>query len=59
MPELIFTTDSHLTNASEVRELHASSEHNIIRCVLNFETKARKRSLLIPDYRKANLTDLR
>lgn len=57
--DLVLTNKNDLILTWEVGEPLASSNHNIVRCVLNIEKKAEAHFLLIPSYRKTNFSNLK
>ncbi|MEJ1594515.1 hypothetical protein SMA75_25880, partial [Escherichia coli] len=57
--DVILATDPDLINTCEVGEILANSDHKIIRCKINCEVDVKENKLLVPNYKKGNISGLK
>ena len=57
--DLVLATDDELINKCEVGEVLANSDHKIIRCEINCEVDVKENTLLVPNYKRGNIGQLK
>ena len=57
--DLVFTNDCDLIHTCEVGEPLSNSDHNIVRIKLNLQISTRENVLLVPNYKKANFSNIK
>ena len=57
--DIILASDSDLIYACEVGEILSNSDHKIIRCKINCEVDVKENTILVPNYKKGNISGLK